>query len=413
MVQVFNMPIATALKNDGSVGVGYKLYFYTTGTTTKKTVYSDEALTTPLTNPVVADANGRFVQIFLEGTGQDYKAILGTDTETDPPTSPIWTVDPVDSFSFDANSFDPRPMQHWGTTAGTAGAYTITPTDAITAYDDDIIFSVQAHITNTAGPTLNASGVGAINLIKEDNAGGTTALEAGDMQGGGTYNIRIDSSSARLLNPGKPYIDIRNVDFASKAEAELRTDTTKALNSNSIANIGAWTVIEEKTVSAVATVDFVTGIDSTYKKYVIEIIGLVPVTDDVLLYCLYSQNAGGAWIAANYRFNNEGFDSTSTAYGYHASAQAFIALTDDDATNKISNAAGESYSGVFRFYNLASTTLTKKMEGSCTYDSAGGNLVGLNNSGDYTANTAAVNGLRFILSSGNIASAIVKLYGIR
>jgi hypothetical protein len=217
MVQVYNTPISREFTNAGSAGAGYKLFFYITGTTTKKTVYADEALTTPLTIPVIADANGRFVQIFMDGTGEDYKVVLGTDTETDPPTSPIWTADPVDSFSFDANSFDPRPMQHWGTTAGTAGAYTITAPDGLSAYSDDLLFSVQAHITNTAAPTINVSGISAISLKKYDNAGAKVALEAGDWQGGQTYAIRVDSADAVCLNPSKPYLDLRNSSTATTA----------------------------------------------------------------------------------------------------------------------------------------------------------------------------------------------------
>ena len=47
---------------------GGKLYFYESGTTTPKDTYSDEALTTPNTNPVVADSAGVFPDIWMDGT---------------------------------------------------------------------------------------------------------------------------------------------------------------------------------------------------------------------------------------------------------------------------------------------------------------------------------------------------------
>ncbi|MDO9334927.1 MAG: hypothetical protein Q7T61_00870 [Caulobacter sp.] len=45
---------------------GAKAYFYLTGTTTLENVYADNALTTPLSNPVIADSAGRFPPIFLD-----------------------------------------------------------------------------------------------------------------------------------------------------------------------------------------------------------------------------------------------------------------------------------------------------------------------------------------------------------
>jgi microcystin-dependent protein len=67
---------------------GAKLFFYEVGTSTKKTTYSDKALTTPHTNPVVADSSGRWDPIYLDGS---YKVILTASTDTDPPTSAIRT----------------------------------------------------------------------------------------------------------------------------------------------------------------------------------------------------------------------------------------------------------------------------------------------------------------------------------
>src|SRR3546814_2241611 len=72
MGQLFNPPYMTSLDSNGRVGAGDKLYFYTTGTTTPASVYSDSALTTALTNPVVADSAGRFPPIYL-GEGVVYR----------------------------------------------------------------------------------------------------------------------------------------------------------------------------------------------------------------------------------------------------------------------------------------------------------------------------------------------------
>jgi hypothetical protein len=53
----------------GAVGSGWKLYFWESGSTsTALTTYSDSARTVAHSNPVVADANGRWPDIFLGDT---------------------------------------------------------------------------------------------------------------------------------------------------------------------------------------------------------------------------------------------------------------------------------------------------------------------------------------------------------
>lgn len=72
-----------------------RLFFYISETSTPLDTYEDPDLTTPNTNPVVADANGRFPAIWLSAT-QGYKVELWTAaTLLDPTGVLIWTADPV------------------------------------------------------------------------------------------------------------------------------------------------------------------------------------------------------------------------------------------------------------------------------------------------------------------------------
>lgn len=56
-----------ALDSDGNPIAGVKAYFYVNLTTTLAPIYSNEALTTPLTNPVEANSSGRFPAIWADG----------------------------------------------------------------------------------------------------------------------------------------------------------------------------------------------------------------------------------------------------------------------------------------------------------------------------------------------------------
>jgi hypothetical protein len=84
----FVLPLAQVLTSTGRLGAGYKLYFYTTGTSTPLNTYSDSGLSVPNSNPVIADANGLFDDIFLANS--PYKVVL-----KDADGVEQWSADPV------------------------------------------------------------------------------------------------------------------------------------------------------------------------------------------------------------------------------------------------------------------------------------------------------------------------------
>jgi len=77
--------------SQGQPASGYKLFTYAAGTTTKQSTYTDSTGGTHNTNPVILDSNGN-ANVWLD-TSLSYKFEFALPTDTDPPTSPIWTVD--------------------------------------------------------------------------------------------------------------------------------------------------------------------------------------------------------------------------------------------------------------------------------------------------------------------------------
>lgn len=63
---LFAEPTARPLDINGDIMPGAYLRFYLTGTTTLTNIYADADLTTPLANPLTANADGRFVPIYLD-----------------------------------------------------------------------------------------------------------------------------------------------------------------------------------------------------------------------------------------------------------------------------------------------------------------------------------------------------------
>jgi len=89
----FINPVQSAFDTNGDPVSGAKLYFYAAGTTTPKTTYSDNALTTANTNPVVADSAGRFGDIHLDTSQGMYKVVLKDAVDVT-----IWTRDNLQEY---------------------------------------------------------------------------------------------------------------------------------------------------------------------------------------------------------------------------------------------------------------------------------------------------------------------------
>lgn len=81
---------------NGDPYVGAKLFTYTAGSSTKQAVYTDAAGTIPHSNPIILDSLGFPTQgaIWIP-EGISVKFVLTSPTDTDPPTSPIKTIDNV------------------------------------------------------------------------------------------------------------------------------------------------------------------------------------------------------------------------------------------------------------------------------------------------------------------------------
>jgi hypothetical protein len=78
--QLFDIGIFNALTSATALGVGWKLHFYTGGTTTPITTYNARTAGSANANPVVADANGRFGKVWIE-EGQTIKWVLADEND--------------------------------------------------------------------------------------------------------------------------------------------------------------------------------------------------------------------------------------------------------------------------------------------------------------------------------------------
>lgn len=77
--QLFDNGLFNVLSAAGALGAGWKLNLYTGGSSTRITTYNARTAGSANANPIVADANGRFDEIWIE-EGQTIKWVL-TDAD--------------------------------------------------------------------------------------------------------------------------------------------------------------------------------------------------------------------------------------------------------------------------------------------------------------------------------------------
>lgn len=197
MAQRFLEPINRIFTNAGLVGVGYKYYFYQTGTTTPVTTYQDDALTVANTNPVVSDSNGRFPEIWYSDLSQLKLIVKDSSDNT------LETVDPVGATAsaVSLNDFDVRPTSYWGLTAGTSTAYTLVASPTISAYANTQTFIVQFHTDCGDNPTLAIDGLSAFALKKYTQQGTKVALKANDARANQRYLCYNDGVDIIVSDP--------------------------------------------------------------------------------------------------------------------------------------------------------------------------------------------------------------------
>lgn len=199
MAQRFYEPIARIFTNAGAVGVGYKYFFYQTGTTTPVTTYQDDGLTVANTNPVISDANGRFPEIWYSDLSQ-LKLVVKDSLNNivdGAGADPVGATDAAVSL----NDFDVRPTSYWGLTAGTSTAFTLIANPTISAYANTQTFIVQPHLDCGNNPTLAIDGLSTLNWKKYTQQGTKVALKANDLKASQRYFCINDGVDIVCLNP--------------------------------------------------------------------------------------------------------------------------------------------------------------------------------------------------------------------
>ena len=172
-------------------------------------------------------------------------------------------------------------------------------------------------------------------------------------------------------------------------------------------------LLETQTASSSSTISFTSNIDSTYKEYIFKCIDIHPETDN-------------AEFQINFRDGSSAYDATKTTTFFrarHGENASLGNLSYDDGNDlaqstsaqklveNIGSDNDQALSGIVHLFDPSSTTFVKHFISD--FNSTSGD-----NASDhffvagYCNVTAAIDGVQFSMSTGDIDAGTFKLYGV-
>ena len=178
---------------------------------------------------------------------------------------------------------------------------------------------------------------------------------------------------------------------------------------------GSLVLLSTQTASSSSTIDFTSDIDSTYKEYVFKFVSIHPATDNVN-FMVNFRDGGSSYDATKTStsfaaYHNEAGDTTGVNY------EASFDLAQSTG-NQLLNAGGgvggdadQSISGTLHLFDPSSTTFVKHYISNINFSNNSNYTIQSFIAG-YCNVTAAIDGVQFSMSSGNIDSGTIKMYGV-
>ena len=183
-------------------------------------------------------------------------------------------------------------------------------------------------------------------------------------------------------------------------------------------NLGGQILLSTATASSSSSIEFTSGIDSTYDIYQFKFINCHPATDNVNFEFNGSTDSGSNYNVTKTTTFFDSFhqeDGADTAFGYAAARDLAQSTSFQQISGyQLQNDNDSSVSGILTLFNPSSTTFVKSFisdVNSVGNDSAHGPWRGL--MAGYFNTTSAINAVRFQMSSGNIDAGTIKMYGIK
>jgi len=172
--------------------------------------------------------------------------------------------------------------------------------------------------------------------------------------------------------------------------------------------------ISSATASSSASIEFTSGIDSTYKEYVFYFVNIHPATDKQYFTFQGSTDSGSTYATTVTTTDFAAYHSESgsaSGLGYESGADQAQGTGLIKISNTVGNGADECCVGYLHLFNPSSTTYVKNfINRSQTYQ--GDNYSFDEYKAGYFNTTSAINAIKFQFASGNIDDGKILMFGI-
>lgn len=240
---LFFQPIQVVFKA-GVFVPSAKAYFYLAGTTTPVNVFADVLLTTPLTQPVVADAsNGAFVEIFLT-PGVAYKVDIQTAAGVSLPGYPAdnqlavpASAATVDSTETAGEAITAGQAVYLSDGSGGKNAGQLYKADAANTYSSTLglVGMAPSSIASGSTGTFRTAGqvTGLTVIIGNDYFVGTAGAITTTPPTNARYLGRADSTTSLILSRGLAALSLPSfLSLSQAAGAGIATLATQTANTS-------------------------------------------------------------------------------------------------------------------------------------------------------------------------------------
>lgn len=372
-----------ALDGNGDPLPGAKAYFYDTGTTNARTTYQDSGAVTPHADPVVADANGFFPEIFVTG-GTAVKCVLKTSADVT-----VTTQDPCLRINVSSS----------------ASAVSFTPTAEIAQTNvQDAIEQVQTNLD--AGSFTNVTVSGNLTFggtALTDITGADTKLVSGTA--GSNTDFGLWNSDGDLVGGSMTYTRGSLIVGGAAAWGKLAVGTSGQVLTSDGTDV-SWSTLSSGLaflssvdLASDATADFT--LTAGYDVYVFGLQNVIPSALAANLYLRTSTDGGST-------FDSGGTDYTTTTDGAAAASAAQFQITGTQAGGDVNE---DGISGTVEVFgpHLAKRTHVHSV---VSYQDGAGALQDTEVRG-FRASAADVDAIRFLFNTGNLASGTITLWGMK
>lgn len=168
------------------------------------------------------------------------------------------------------------------------------------------------------------------------------------------------------------------------------------------------TLISSATASGSASIDFTSGIDSTYDEYVFYFVDINPAEDPYQYFAWQANASGGSGfnetITSTFFYAGHAENDSGALFGYGTSYDQAQGTAFQYLTAEVGNGSDECCAGTLHLFNPSSTTYVKHFYSRINARSYGTAVLDWSfdlHSGGYINTTSAIDEVSFKMLSGN------------